>query len=258
QKDNLSRAVLFPANQAPQRDFRDRFPGVLFQNKNSVTLKQPRQSLVMQKFVRKSFARFRFLVGRVGKDDLELVPGRGRILKKAKSLLLPDPPGQSRFGEIFFNRRDRLSIFFNEKSEGSTAAERFDPKGAGAGKEVENARADHDLAETGEHRRFHAIHCWAHAILRRNEMNAAGTTGDHSHGERDGLGAGGDAVTPGLAGGVDSSVSFGAPFFFFDLSAFPPPQKLFTKSFRSRPTTFSSRFVLGRSSVPVSSKSTAE
>src|SRR5262249_59670376 len=117
-----------------------------------------------------------------------------------------------------------------------------------------NGRANHDVAETGEDCRFHAIHCWAHAILRRHEMNATGTTGDHPHGDLVGLGAAGDPVTPGLAGSVDSLVSFCAPFFFFGLSAFPPPQKLFTKSFKSRPTTFSSRLVLGRSSVPLTSK----
>src|SRR5207248_10170048 len=97
----------------------------------------------------------------------------------------------------------------------------------------------------------------SNAAFRRGQSNAAGATGDHSHGELAGLGAAADALVPGVAAGVDSSTFVCAPFFFFGLSLFPP-KKLFTRSFRSRPTTFSSKFVLGRSTVPLTSKSTAE
>src|SRR5206468_8168561 len=89
-----------------------------------------------------------------------------------------------------------------------------------------------------------------------NERHAAGATGDHSHGELLGLGAAGDALVPGPVAGLDSSVFVCAPFFFFDLSLFPP-QKLLTRSFKLRPSTFSIKFVFCRSSVSMSSISSA-
>ena len=205
----------------------------------------------------KTLAGFRFIVRRIGKHNLEFLRGCGHVFQEPENVLLANPASQLRFAEVFFNRRDRLSIFFDKKSRVGAATKRLDTERTRSGKEIEDPRANHYLAEARENRCFHAVHRWAHTVLRRNEPNAAGATGDHPHGELAGLGAAGDALASGVVGGADSSVFVCAPFFFFGLSLFPP-QKLFTRSFRSRPTTFSSKFVLGRSSVPLTSKSTAE
>src|SRR5213075_2098252 len=204
----------------------------------------------------KTLTGFCLIVRRIGKNDLKFLCGCGRIRQKTKDVLLANPSSELRFGQIFFDGRDRLSIFFDKKSRVGATTERLDAKRPRSSKKVQNARADDHFAEAGENRRFHAIHRWANAALRRGELNAAGATGDHSHGELAGLGAAGDALVPGVGDGVDSTF-VGAPFFFFGLSLFPP-KKLFTRSFRSRPTTFSSKFVFGRSTVPLTSKSTAQ
>src|ERR1700730_627324 len=182
------------------------------------------------------------------------------MFQKIKSLMPSQSPLKMRLGEVLLNRRNRLSIFIDKERSRSAPAQRFNPKRAAARKKVENAGADDPVAQTGEDRGLDAVHCRPHSALRRLKPNAAGTAGDYSHGEATGVAAAGwvgsgvvagDGETPGSLGTVSRD------FFFFGRSPFPP-QKLFTKSFRSRPTTFSSRFVFGRSTVPPTSKSTPE
>src|SRR5205085_9007029 len=175
-------------------------------------------------------AGFCFLVGRIGENDSEWLASL-RGMKKREDILFPNVAFQFRSSQVVFDGGDRGGIFFHEQCGAGAAAERFDPQRAAACEEIENARADDFLAETGKNRGLHAIHRGTHAGLRGIEPDAARYAGDHSHGDAVGVGDPTGAA-------ADSSASF----FFFAFSDFDPPMKLLMtllKSFRSRPISLS-------------------
>src|SRR5262249_29291795 len=136
-----------------------------------------------------------------------------------------------------------------------------------AREKIEHTRLCHGITQTGKDSSFDTVHCWSHPTLRNCQADSAGAAGDHSHGEEAGPGVAvasgnascGEVEVDGAAGialpasagsgvaGAASSICF---FFFFARSFFPPPKKLLIIPLRSRPTSLSIKFVLGRSMVP--------
>src|SRR5262249_20415456 len=128
----------------------------------------------------------------------------------------------------------------------------FDPKGAAPREKIEHSRADDRLTQARKDSGFDAVHCRANTALRNCQADSTGAAGDHSHGDATGLGV---AVASGIAasGGKDGDgtvVASSTGFFFFFGRSFFPPKKLLSMLLMSRPTTCSTRFVLGRSTVP--------
>src|SRR5207245_3920557 len=190
------------------------------QNKQAALFQKRVQYWIGQKFFGKLLARFHFIVRWIGKDDPKFLATGSRIFQKTKSFLLTNSALEPRLREIFVNRRNRLSIFFDKERRLGAATQCFNTERAGAGKKIQNPRADDHLAKARENCRLHPIHGWANAVLRRNQPNAAGTTGDDSHGEPAGFGAAGVALNTGVAEAVVSSAF--CCFFFFVLSPYTP------------------------------------
>src|SRR5205814_9912064 len=132
---------------------------------------------------------------------------------------------------------------------------------------IQNVRPDHAIAQTGEDSSFDTAHRRSHTPFRNCKANSTGAAGDHSHGEEAGVGvavasgsascgeaeldgAAGTALPASLRSGVAGAASSICFFFFFARSFLRPPKKLLIILLRSRPTSLSIKFVLGRSMVP--------
>src|SRR6266478_1553833 len=158
------------------------------------------------------------------------------------------------FGEIALDDLRRLSALLDKNNRRGAAAERFNSKCATAREKIEDPCLHDGISQTGKDSSFDTVHRRSHATLRNCQANSAGGAGDHSHGEEAGVGVTvasgsascGEAEVDGAAG-TASSICF---FFFFARSFFPPPKKLLIILLRSRPTSLSIKFVLGRSIVP--------
>src|SRR6266849_5918713 len=107
--------------------------------------------------------------------------------QKIENVLLPDPCLKMRFAKIFLDRRNRLSIFIDEKHRRGAPAKRFNSKRAAARKKIENASADYRVAQAGKDGALNAVHRRPHSALRYRKPNAAGTPGDYSHGDAAGV-----------------------------------------------------------------------
>src|SRR6266568_3808268 len=144
-----------------------------------------------------------------------------------------------------------MSIFFHKENRRRASAERFNSQRAAPGEKIENARADDCIAQTGKDRSFDAIHRRSNTVLRNGQADAAGAAGDYSHGDETGVAAGCGGASSEAAEGEGMGVSDSACFcFFFCRSVFPAPNKLLIILLRSRPTSRSIKFVLGRSMLP--------
>src|SRR5580704_6715057 len=171
-----------------------------------------------------------------------------------EGILLSNSSFQLCFGQIALDDLRRLSVFVDKDNRRRAAAERFNSKCATAREKIQDACLHDGVAQTGKDSSFDTVHCRSHTALRNCQANSAGAAGDHSHGEEAGVGVAvasgsaswGEAEVDGAAG-TASSVCF---FFFFARSFFPPPKKLLIILLRSRPTSLSIKFVLGRSIVP--------
>src|SRR5262245_8537358 len=142
---------------------------------------------------------------------------------------------------------------FNKNGGGRPPAQRFDPKGAAPRVEIECSRADDRVTQAREDSSFDAVHRRANTALGNCQADSAGAAGDHPHGDATGLGvavASGSAASGGKEGDGIAVVASSTAFFFFFGRSFFPPKKLLSMPLRSRPTTCSTRFVLGRSIVP--------
>ena len=228
------------------------------------------QAVVAQEQLGESVAQFRFIVGRVGEDQIVRL-GRAGVVEKIKNVLFSDPSAQAGLREVAFDRADGMAVVLDEHDGRGAAAECFDAKRPGAGEEIKDARADNARAETRENGGFHTIHRWPNVGLGNDEPDAAGGPGDDSHGEGTGVTEGSGAISSGVAGatgsgetsagvaslgeavGVGEGVTASAGFFFF----FAWPKRLLItppRSRRSRPTSLSMRSVFGRSTVPLTLK----
>src|SRR5437868_13866598 len=173
--------------------------------------------------------------------------------EEIEGILLSNSSFQLCFGEIALDDLRRLSVLLDKNNRRRAAAERFNSKCAAAREKIEDAGLHDGIAQTGKDSSFDTVHRRSHTALRNYQANPAGAAGDHSHGEEAGVGVTvasgsascGEAVDG--AAGTASSICF---FFFFARSFFPPPKKLLIILLRSRPTSLSIRFVLGRSIVP--------
>ena len=199
--------------------------------------------------------------------------GRAGVVEKIKNVLSSYPAAQASLREVAFDRSDGMEVVLDEHDGLGAAAERFDAKCPGAGEEIKDPRADNTRAKTRENGGFHTIHRWPNVGLGNDEADPAGGPGDNSHGEGTGVTEGSGTISLGVAGATDSgetgagvaslgeAVGVGegatasAGFFFF-----PWPKRLLItplRSRRSRPTSLSMRSVFGRSTVPLTLKSTA-
>src|ERR1700730_4957971 len=221
---------------------------MFFQHEKTLRVEYLAQRLAAQQLFRVAGSRFHSFIWRIGEDDAEFFARRQAAPQKIEYILLTHARLELHLGQIFLDRGNRSLIFIYEKGGDGTAAERLDAKCTASGKEIENACANDHISQARENRGFHAIHCWSYSCFWHRQPNAADATGDHPHGEPAGVAA---PSVPFAA----ASASGG--FFFFDRSLLPP-QKLFTKSLKSRPTTFSRRFDFGRSIVPLTRKSIAK
>src|SRR6516225_845704 len=163
------------------------------------------------------------------------------------------PFGPSKCGEISLDCICRLLVIFNKYYGGRPSAERFDPKRAAPREEIEHSRADNHLTQARKDSRLYAVHCGADTAFRNCQADPAGAAGDHPHGDATGLGvvvASGRAASGGKEGDGSGILTSSTGFFFFFGRSFFPPKKLLSMLLMSRPTTCSTKFVLGRSIVP--------
>ena len=109
--------------------------------------------------------------------------------KKSKTSCLRIRPLRWALGKIALDRGHRArGSRSTESGAGGAATERFNPERAGAGKEIEHAGPDDPFAEAGENGSLHPIHRWPDFGLRNEKADAAGTSGDDSHGGGEGIG----------------------------------------------------------------------
>src|SRR5262249_18736323 len=147
----------------------------------------------------------------------------------------------------------RLAVMFNKYCRRRPAAQRFDAKCAAPGEKIEHSRAEDCLTQAGKDSRFDAVHCRADTVLRNCQADSAGAAGDHPHGDATGVGVAvdsGSAASGGIEGDGSAVIAFSAGLFFFFGRSFFPPKRLLSMLLMSRPTTCSTKFVLGRSTVP--------
>src|SRR6266545_211108 len=250
----------------PVFHYRKSFAWMLFQNENATRLEQSWHCLVCEEFFREPLTGFCLFVRRIGKDYVEHFDSRS-VLEKIENILLSNSSFQLCPGEIALDDLRRLSIFLNKNNRRRAAAKRFNSQRAASCEKIEDPRAHHRVAQARKDSGFNAVHCWPYTAFGNCQAEPAGAAGDHSHGDEAGVGDAialgsascGEAEAGGTAGaplpasagsgdmGAASSICF---FFFFARSFFPPPRKLLIMLLRSRPTSRSIRFVLGRSIVP--------
>src|SRR5437667_8431869 len=144
-------------------------------------------------------------------------------------------------------------MFLDKHGERRAPTERFNSKSAASREKIEDARARDRVAQAGKDGSFDAIHGRSHTALGNGQADPAGAAGDHPHGDAIGVAvavgwgsaSSGEVADDGTAG-LASSICF---FFFFDRFLFPP-NKLLSILLRSRPTSRSTKFVIGRSTLP--------
>ena len=112
-KQHFGGAVRSGPNDVPQWHLRHLLRGTLLQHKDPGRLQHFRQLRVFQQQAGELIARFRFLVGRIGKNNLEWLARRRRT-KESKDILPANVALQFGPGQIPFDRRDRSGIFLHE------------------------------------------------------------------------------------------------------------------------------------------------
>src|SRR5439155_26179131 len=187
--------------------------------------------------------------------------------EEIEGIPLSNPSLQLCFGEIALDDLRRLSVLLDKNNRRGAAAERFNSKCAAAREKIEDPCLHDGIAQTGKDSSFDTVHRRSHTPFRNCQANSTGAAGDHSHGEEAGVGvavasgsascgeaeldgAAGTALPASLRSGVAGAASSICFFFFFARSFLRPPKKLLIILLRSRPTSLSIKFVLGRSMVP--------
>src|SRR5262245_22535343 len=132
-------------------------------------------------------SQLRALVRRVGKNQVVSLSG-ARPVQEIEDILFSNSANEVGLSEVPLDRRDRARIPFDESRAGGTAAKRFNPERAGAGKKIEDACSDHPFAQAGEDGGLNPVHRWTDIGLGNSKADAAGTSGDDSHGDGEGIG----------------------------------------------------------------------
>src|SRR5215813_11074832 len=174
--------------------------------------------------------------------------------KKTENVLLSNASLQFCFGQIALNDLGRLLVFLDKHTRGRAAAERFNSKCPAAREQIEDARASDRVAQAGKDSGLDAVHCRSHTALGNRQTDPAGAAGDHSHGDATGVGVpvpSGSAFSDGAEGVGEAGIASSSGFLFFFGRSLFPPKKLLIILLRSRPTSRSIKFVLGRSTVPL-------
>src|SRR6202011_4280592 len=164
------RAVGSCTENIPTLRLQNLFAWPFFQDKNAIWFEQLWQFFVRQESFGKALASFRFLVGRIGKNNPEFL-GKTGTPEKFKNVLRTNRAAQFCFRQILLDRGDRLSIFLDKENRGRAATERFNPKPAASGEKIENGSADYLIGQAGEDRCFHLIHRRPNATLRNGQMD---------------------------------------------------------------------------------------
>ena len=117
---------------------------------------------------------------KIGKDQIE----RGWFGVKVKepvSVNGLDAAFDTGHAEVFPDAAGAMVIAVHKDGLRRTPAEGLNAHASGAGKEIQNSRVWHKVAETGKNRRPHAVHRGPQTLWRRFERTTARAAGNDPH-----------------------------------------------------------------------------
>ena len=153
--------------------------------------------MIAEKQGSKTGAQLRAFVGRVGKNQV-IGFSRARALQKFEDILFPNRAVKMSLGQIALDCRNRAAVPFDKCAAGGAATERLNPEGASAGKEIEHACSEHAFSQAGEDGSLDPVHRRANFGFGNKKADAAGASGDDSHGDGETVG---EAVSASVSSG---------------------------------------------------------
>ena len=153
-----------------------------FQNEVAFRMQQRRQRLLGQELGDEVGVLIAVGVGRIGKDDVELLAVSGQQGQQAEDIAMAHAgTGEAGFGDVFADDLARAFVFIHQYGGGRATAQALQPQRAGAGKEVQHMGSRHQLAEHGKHSLPHPVLRGTGDGFRDVQREAARGAGDDSH-----------------------------------------------------------------------------